>query len=422
MLFVLLAIGMPIAFAMIVTAFAGLVAVGSFTGAMIQLGITPYAQVASYTMSTIPLFILMGSLAFASGLTTDAYQAAYRWVGFLPGGLAMATIGACAGFAACTGSSIASIGVMTQVSLPEMLRYKYDPRLATGCIAGGTTLGILIPPSIPIIVYGIFAESSIGKLFIAAILPGLLLTGLFLLGIYVLVKARPLMGPPGPKATWSERFDALKSIWALLILVVVILGGIWGGIFTPIEAGGFGAFAAFVITLVRRRFTKQSFADSLRNSIRSTGMVFTIMIGAIMFNYFLALSRLPFILAEFAAALPVPPVVIVIAIMFVYLIGGCLMDTLGLMVLTLPIFIPIVRDLGLDLIWFGVLTTIMTEMALITPPIGMNVFVLCGMSKDIPMYTVFRGILPFLLCMIICLALLITFPQITLFLPSTMIG
>lgn len=420
-LFLLLAIGMPIAFAMLTVASVGLVVVGGLPAALTQLQLTPYTRVASYIMSTIPLFVLMGSLAFVSGLNTDAYKAAYKWIGSLPGGLAMATIGGCAGFAACTGSSVASIALVTPIALPEMLRYKYDPRLATGSIAAGTTLGILIPPSIPFIVYGLFAEVSVGKLFIAGIIPGLLLASLFVLTIYILVKFRPSMGLPAPKATWWERLGAFKSIWALVILVVLVLGGIWGGVFTPIEAGGMGAFGAFLIALGRRRLTKQNLIDALRSSLRITAMVFAMMIGAIMFNCFLAVTRLPFMLADYVAALLVPPVVIVIALMFFYLIGGCLMDVLGLMLLTLPIFIPIMNSVGIDLILFGVLTTIMTEMALITPPIGMNVFVLSGMAEDIPMYTIFRGILPFLIAMIIGLALIIAFPQIALFLPNTML-
>jgi len=420
-LFFLLAIGMPIAFAMATVAFAGLIVVGGFAGALTQLSIAPYANVAYYPMSTIPLFVLMGGLAFASGLSADAYQTAYKWIGALPGGLAMATIGGCAGFAACTGSSVASIGMMTATALPEMLRYKYDPKLATGSIASGTTLGILIPPSIPFIVYALFAQASVGKLFIAGIFPGLLLASLFILTIYILVKWRPSMGPPGDKTTWREKLGALKSTWATLLLVMFVLGGIWGGIFTPIEAGGMGAFGAFLIALVRRKLTKHNFIDSLKSAGRTTAMIFAMIIGAMMLNYFLAVTRLPYMLADYVAALPVPPVAIIIVMMFFYLIGGCLMDTLGLMLLTLPIFIPIVNSLGIDLILFGVLTTIMTEMALITPPIGMNVFVLGGMAGDIPLYTIFKGIVPFLIAMIIGLALIIAFPQIALFLPNTMI-
>jgi C4-dicarboxylate transporter DctM subunit len=420
-LFCLLAVGMPIAFAMATIAFAGLVVVGGFTGSLNQLSLTPYSSVASYTMSTIPLFVLMGGLAFTSGLSSDAYRTAYKWIGSWPGGLAMATIGGCAGFAACTGSSVASIGMMTSTALPEMQRYNYDPKLATGCIASGTTLGILIPPSIPFIIYALFASESVGQLFIAGIFPGLLLTGLFMLTIYIMVKWNPSMGPSGPKTTWREKFGALKSTWAMIILVMFVLGGIWGGIFSPIEAGGMGAFGALLIALVRRRLTMPNFIDSLKSVCKTTAMIFAILIGAMMFNYFLALTRLPFLLAHYVAALAVPPIVIIIVMMCFYLIAGCLMDTLGMMVLTLPIFIPIVKSIGVDLVLFGVLTTIMTEMALITPPIGMNVFVLGGMSGDIPLYTIFRGIAPFLIAMIIGLALIIAFPQIALFLPSTMI-
>jgi C4-dicarboxylate transporter DctM subunit len=421
-LFVLLAIGMPIGFAMVIIGVVGPIVLGGFSAAMTQLAIIPYATVANYLMSTIPLFLLMGTLAFFSGITSDAYRTAYKWVGSLPGGLAVATIGACAAFAACTGSSMASIGVITKATLPEMLRYKYDPRLATGAIASGSTLGILIPPSVPFIIYGLFAQVSVGKLFIAGILPGLLLAGLFVLTIYIIVRWKPSMGPRGPRSTWQEKFWTLKDIWPVLTLVVLVLGGLWGGVFTPVEAGGLGAFGAFLIALCRRRLNKQNFIESLRGAARVTAMSFVIIIGAMLFNYFLALTRLPMMVANYVVALAVPPVVIVIAIMFFYLIGGCIVDTLGLMLLSLPVFIPIVNNLGVDLIFFGVLIVIMMEMSLITPPIGMNVFVLSGMAPDIPMYTVFRGIIPFLVAMVIVIVLIIAFPQIALFLPGTMIG
>lgn len=419
-LFALLAVGMPVGFSLIVVAFAGFAVIVSFEGARGMLSTAPYSIVHNYTWCCICLFVLMGHFAFHSGLITDVYTTAYKWLGRLRGGLSIATIAGCTGFAACTGSSAASVAFITTSALPEMERHNYAPGLATGCIAAGCTLGILIPPSIPFIVYGLFAEVSIGRLFIAGIIPGILLSGLFLLVIYIWVSFKPSTGPPGPQSTWRERFGSLTGLWSAIVLVVLVLGGLWGGVFTPVEAGGVGAFGAFLIGLVRRRFTRHSIVESLLDSVRISGMIFIIMIGAIMFNAFLAVSGLASMLASFACGLPVSPVVVVIFIMFFYLIGGCLMDAFGLIMLTLPIFIPIMNALGIDLILFGVLTTIMIEMAEITPPIGLNVFILSGMARHIPMYTVFRGIVPFLLAMIVGLALIIAFPQIALFLPGTM--
>lgn len=420
-LFALLAIGMPIGFTMVFVTLVGMVVVGGFKAAFGLFSLAPFTTVANYMFAVIPLFVLMGHLAFVSGVTTDAYKAAYKWLGHLPGGMAIATIAGCAGFAACTGSSAASVGLITSTALPEMEHYNYDHKLSTGCIAGGCTLGILIPPSLPFIIYGLFSGASIGKLFIAGIFPGILLAGLFIGAIYIWVKARPSLGPRGPQTTWREKFDSTKGLWSVILLAILVLGGIWGGIFTPIEAGGIGAFGAFTIALGRRRLSRQDFIASVRDTVKMTGMVIIIIIGALMFNTFLAYTGLPKLLASITVALPVSPTLVVIFILVFYLIGGCLMDVLGLMLLTLPIFIPIMNGLGINLILFGVLTTIMIEMAEITPPIGVNVFILSGMARHIPMYTIFRGIVPFLLCMMVCLALIIAFPEIALFLPETMI-
>lgn len=422
-MFMLLAMGMPIGFAMALVGFAGVVVLtGGFGPAISMFGYAPFSIVANYMFGVIPLFVLMGYLASASGLTTDAYNAAHKWIGHLPGGLAISTIAGCAGFAACTGSSAASVGLITSTALPEMERYDYDYKLSTGCIAAGCTLGILIPPSMAFIVYGLFSETSIGKLFIAGIFPGILLAALFMIAIYIWVRVSPSLGPPGPRASWHERFGASKNIWSVALLAILVLGGIWGGIFTPVEAGGVGAFGAFVIALARRRFTVQTFIGAVKDTVKMAGMLYIIIMGALIFNYAVALSGLPKLLASATMALQVPPLVIVIFIMVFYLIGGCLMEVLGLMLLTLPIFIPIMQTLGVDLILFGVLTVIMIEMAEITPPIGINVFILSGMAKHVPIYTIFRGIVPFLLCMIVCLALIMVFPQIALFLPATMMG
>ncbi|MFC1534520.1 TRAP transporter large permease [Thermodesulfobacteriota bacterium] len=420
-LFILLALGMPIAFTMILIAIGGLIALSGIMPALTILGTSPFGTVSSYDMSVIPLFVLMGALVAASGLTEDAYTAAYLLLGRLPGGLAIATIMGCAGFAACSGSSVASVTVIGSMSLPEMKRYKYDPRLATGCVASGSTLGILIPPSIAMIVYGIMAQESIGRLFIAGIFPGVLLAGLFIMFIVVMVVRNPALGPRGPKTTLRNKILGLWKAWPLLLLSSIIMIGIWGGIFTPIESGGVAAFTALVIGLLRRRLNKKNTIEAMISAVRITAMIFAVMIGALMLNYFMALSQLPRILADFVGTLQIPPTSVVIVIMIFYILGGCVMDVLGLMMLTLPIFIPIVKAVGYDLVMFGVLTTVTTEMALITPPIGMNVFILSAVAKDIPIYTIFRGIIPFLIAMLIFLAILLLFPQIALFLPSIMI-
>lgn len=332
----------------------------------------------------------------------------------------MATVGGCAGFAACTGSSVACATVMVPVAAPEMKKYGYDAKLSLGCIAAGGTLGILIPPSTPFVVYAMFSEQSIGRLFIAGIIPGILLASLFMITIYILARVNPKLGPRAPKASWRDRFASLKGVWLVGLLAVMVMGGIWGGVFTPGEAGGIGALGAFFIALGKKRLTKGNVLQSLGSTARTTAMIFTIMIGAMIFNRFLAVTKLPFMLSDFVSGLALPTTAILISILFLYLILGCIMDPLAMVVLTLPILLPTLASLGFDLIWFGVLMTVMTEMALITPPIGVTVFVISGMAPDVPMYTIFRGIIPFVITMMVCVAILVAFPQISLFLPSVM--
>jgi tripartite ATP-independent transporter DctM subunit len=420
-LFSILALGMPIAFSLILVAAGGLITLSGVQPALIALGTSPFNTISDYAMSVIPLFILMGNLAADSGLTADAYAAAHLWFGRLPGGMGIATIIGSAGFAACSGSSVASVSVIGSMALGEMKRYDYDPALASGCVASGATLGILIPPSIPMIVYGILAQESVGKLFMAGIFPGILLAGLFILSIVFRVKRNPALGPPGPQTTMAHKISGLHKAWPLLLLSSIVIVGIWGGIFTPIESGGVAASVALIIGLLRRRLDRKKTAKAIMSSVRVAAMIFAIMIGALMFNYFMALTQLPRILADFIGTLPIPATIVIIIIMFFYLMGGCVMDVLGLMMLTLPIFIPIAKAIGYDLIMFGVLTTVTGEIALITPPIGMNVFILNAVAKDIPLYTIFRGIIPFLIAMLIFLAILLAFPQIALYLPSVMI-
>ena len=420
-LFLLLALRMQIGFSMAVVGFLGYAFLGSLKPSFTVLGFEPFKIGVQYSLTVIPLFILMGQFANYSKMGFEIYQTVYRWVGFLPGGLSMATVVACGGFAAISGSSLAAAATMGMVALPEMKRFKYDDALATGCIAAGGTLGILIPPSTVMIIYAILTEQPIETLFIAGILPGVLLCGLFVLTVYVMAKMKPELGPPGPKFTMKERVYSLKDTWSILTLFFIVIGGLYTGWFTPTEAAGVGAFGALVITLVKRRLTWSNLTDSLAQTTRTTAMVFLILIGAHIFGYFLTLSEIPEQLSILATEAGLNRYVILSIIILMYIVLGCFMEGLAIMVLTIPIIYPMVLDMGFDPIWFGVMITLVMEMSLITPPVGINVFIISGISKDVPMYTIFRGILPFWFAILICIIILMIFPQIALFLPNTMV-
>jgi tripartite ATP-independent transporter DctM subunit len=334
----------------------------------------------------------------------------------------MATITACGGFAAISGSSLAAAATMGMVALPEMKRFKYDDALATGCIAAGGTLGILIPPSTVMIIYGILTEQPIATLFIAGITPGILLTLLFILTIYIMTKIKPALGPPGPNFPLKEKIYSLKDTWSILTLFVLVIGGLYTGWFTPTEAAGVGAFGAFVITVIKKKLTWENLTDSLSQTIRTTAMVFLILIGAHIFGYFLTISQIPDQLSILASETGLNRHVILALLILAYIILGCFMEGLAIMVLTIPIVYPLILELGFDPIWFGVIITLVMEMSLITPPVGMNVFIISGIAKDVPMYRIFRGVLPFWVAMLVCIILVILFPQLALFLPQTMSG
>jgi len=419
-LFFFIALGLPIGVSMGAVAVVGLAAVTNMEAAFSRLAHTAFSMTANYLTAVIPLFVFMGELAYLSGLTREAYSATYKWLGRLPGGLAMATIGGCAGFAAVCGSSEATALTIGSFALPEMRKHKYDSRLALGSIAAGGTLGILIPPSMAFVLYGLITEQSIGKLFLAGILPGILLASLFIGTIYLLAKLNPLMGPAGGETSWREKLSAIKDLWGVLILFLVVMGGIYGGILTPTEAAAAGAFSAFLIALFRRKLTRQNLVVAFMNTLRVTGFVFVIIIGAVLFGYFMATSGVSTALADFIISLPFPPVLILISILVLYLILGCLMDAFAMVLITMPILYPLVLGLGFNPIWFGVLIVIMMEMGMITPPIGMNVFVIKGIARDVPMYAIFEGAFPFVIAMAVCVAIIIAFPQIALFLPNAM--
>ena len=370
----------------------------------------------------IPLFVLMGNLASISGMSRDLYGAAYAWIGHWRGGLASATIAACAGFAALSGSSVASAVTMGRVALPEMRRYKYDNRLATGCIAAGGTLGILIPPSTGFVIYAILTEESIGRLFLAGVLPGLLLTALFMLSIAIQTRFNKDLGPPGPKLPLVEKIRATGKAGAMIGIVVVTIGGIYSGFFTAGEAAGVGAFLAFSLAVVRRAVNRESLTFTLLQTVRTTAFAFLILIGAHVFNPFLALTQIPTNLAEMLTSTNLSPHGILMILLATFIVLGTFLEGFAILVLTLPIVHPLIIQLGFDPIWFGVVMVIVLEMGLISPPVGVNVFVVKGIAEDVPMSQIFIGILPFWLAMGVCLAIIVAFPQIALYLPNTMIN
>jgi tripartite ATP-independent transporter DctM subunit len=419
-LLVLLFARMPIGIAMSLVGALGVAVLNSPHAALNSLGSFPYSHAAVQAFAVIPLFVLMGNFAAVSGMGKDLYAAAYAWLGHRRGGLASATVLACAGFAALSGSSVASAVTMGRVCLPEMRRYAYDPRLATGVIAAGGTLGILIPPSTVMVVYALLTEQSIGRLFLAGFLPGLLLTAMFLLVVMVMCALRPELGPPGEKLAMRERIRALGGAWPFIAVVAATIGGIYAGVFTVNEAAAVGALLTMAHALWRRTLTFSALIDALLQTVRTTAMVFLILIGAHIFSPFLALSRIPTDLAGQLTGLALPALGVLAILLVAYLVMGMFLEGFAMMVLTVPIVFPIVTALGIDPIWFGIFMVIVLEMGLISPPVGINVFVVKGIAEDVPMGRIFAGIMPFWLAMVACVAMLTAFPQIAMILPNTM--
>lgn len=419
-LVVLLFSRMPVGFVMALIGLVGFVVIVTPEAGIRLLAQDFYATFGSYNLTVVPLFIFMGQLAFHAGISSRLYDTAYKFLGHLPGGLAIATIGACAGFAAICGSTSAGAATMGTVALPEMKRYKYDMKLATGAIAAAGSLGMLIPPSVLFIIYGIMTEQSIGKLFAAGILPGILLSALFIAAIYIQVRSNPQLGPAGPKTTLQEKMKSLSGVIEMLIIFAMVMGGMFVGLFTPTEAGAVGACITLILAVLRKQISWKKFLLAGKDSVETSCMVMVIIAGATLLGHFLAVTRLPFYLAEWVAALPLPAWAIMSVIIFIYLIGGCFMDGLGLVLLTIPIFFPIIIKLGFDPIWFGVIIVLIGEMGVITPPVGINVYVVKGIAPEVPLQDIFKGIFPFLAALIICNIFLILFPQIALFLPGLM--
>jgi tripartite ATP-independent transporter DctM subunit len=416
-LFLAFVSGLPIFISLILVGFMGMNYLRGPMAGLSIMGSSPYNTVAQYNFSVIPLFVLMGEFCFFSGLGKDLYNMAYRWVGQLPGGLAMGTVVACGGFAAVCGDSMATAVTMGTVTLPEMRRFKYDPRLAVGCVAAGGTLGVLIPPSLAFILYALLADQSIALLFISGILPGILLIALFMVTTYLIAWRDPKAGPPGPETNMREKIASLKGVWATLLLFALVIGGMYAGVFTPTEGGGIGAFGALLIGVVRRRLTFKDILSSLLDAGKISAVCISVLIGANIFGYFLAASMLPMELANYVSQLTIPPLVVLIIILIIYMFLGCLMPAIPMLVLTVPIFYPVITALGYDPIWYGVLMVLMFEMAVITPPMGINVLALKTVAGDIPIETMFRGIIPYLFAMMACVGILIVFPDIALVLP-----
>lgn len=410
---------MWIGFAMAFVGFLGFAYLGGTEAALGVLATVPYRSIADYTVSVVPLFIFMGIIASNTGIAKDLYWSAYKWVGQLPGGLAMATVGACAGFAAICGESMAQAATIGSVAVPEMRKYEYHPTLATGCVAAGGTLGILIPPSLAFILYSILTQESVGMLFMAGILPGLLLSCLFVIIILVVCIRNHEMGPPGPKTSFKEKIISLKYTWGMLALFLLVMGGIYAGVFTPTEAGAIGSFGALVIGAIGRRLTVKNVVASILQTGQIAAMIMVMIIGAFVFMRFLAISKLPFTLAGVASVLPLNKYLIFTLIMFVYLILGMFLDIIAAVILTVPIIFPTVVSLGFNPIWFGVIMVLVMEMGLITPPVGMNVFVIAGVT-GVPLRIIFRGVFPFFVAMVLCIIIITIFPQLALFIPNLM--
>jgi len=379
----------------------------------------PYNTIAFYPITCLPLFMLMGEVISETKMGEDLYETAHKLIGQVRGGLAMATVVACALFAAITGMSAASTIAMGKVALPQMRKHKYDDSLATGCIASAGTLATLIPPSMTFIMYGILTENSVGLLFMAGFLPGILLAALFILTILTISLIQPEKAPRGPKTSLKEKVVSLKYTWHMILLFLLVLGGIYGGIFTPTEAGAVGAFGAIIITAASRRLNLRRFFTSLLNAGQTTAMAMLLVVGAFIFMKFLAVSKLPFVIADVIGALEVSRYVIFAGIVFMYIILGMFLDVISAVILTIPIIYPLIVALGFDPIWYGVVIVIIIEMGVVTPPIGINVFILAGVV-DTPLYTIFRGVTPFVVAMILCIVIITIFPEIALFLPGTM--
>jgi C4-dicarboxylate transporter DctM subunit len=421
-LIVAFVIEIPVAFAMALVGLAGIWVLNSLDIGLTILAREFWMTFNTYTLSVVPMFVLMGTIAANSGIAKDLYATGYAFLGKFRGGLALATTIGCALFAAVCGSSAAEAASMAKVSLPEMQKYKYDSALATGCIAAAGTMAILIPPSLGFIVYGFLTQESVGRLFIAGIIPGIVLTLLFIITVFTLCWINPKLGPEGPGMSWGARLKSLSGCIDMILLFLLVIGGLFAGFFTPTEGGAVGAGGALILTLIRRRLGWHGFLEALKDTAIVTSMIFVILGGAFVFGRFMAFSGITDAIINWLSAGHLPPYAVIWLIFFIYLIGGCFMDFAPLGALTIPILYPIIVNLGFDPIWFGVFCVIVAEFALITPPVGMNVFVIKAVVPEIPISTIYRGVLPFVISEFALVLLVVYIPQLATFLPELMMG
>jgi C4-dicarboxylate transporter DctM subunit len=417
-LFAFITFGMPIGFAMGLVGFFGFALIISLDAAVVRIGVTAYDLATNHAIGTIPLFLFMAHLLFASGIGRDLYDFASKWLGRRRGGLAMATVGASAGFAAVSASSLATTATMGLVAMPEMRKHNYNLSLASGSVVAGGTIGSLIPPSGMFIIYGILTETSIGKMFAAGIIPGILLALFYIVTIGIWCRIKPDAGPRGPKFSWREKLMSFTRTGEVILLFALVMGGIVLGWFTPTEAGAIGAFGAIIVSVARRRLTWEAAKNAIYATLKTTGMIFGILFGALVFNSFVTASTIPLHIVDFVTQSGLPPMAVLMLVLVVYFVLGMVLDASAMMTLTIPLFFPLMMDLGFDAVLFGVLVVRMTEIALITPPVGMNVYILSGVAKDVPLDKIFKGALPFVAADILHVAMLIAFPIVVLWLPN----
>jgi tripartite ATP-independent transporter DctM subunit len=415
---VIFLLSIPVSFAMAIVGLVGFIYVTTWTAGLNMAGSTIWNIFSSYGLTVIPLFILMGQVAFHSGVNERLYDAAYKWIGHIKGGLATATVAACAAFAAICGSNTATAATMTTVAFSQMKKYNYDPKLSLGVIACGSTLGVVIPPSVILIIIGLSTEQSIADLFYGGVGAGLLLTFLLALTAFIVCTIKPKWGPVGPRSSWKQKWRALAGTYEMVILFVLIIVGLYAGFFTPTEAGAVGAFLTIAIGMLQKKLTLKKLKLAIIDTLSASCMVITIIAGAVIFGKFLAVTRLPYALAEWVAHLDVPKAVIMLVIFAMYVLGGAIMDALALLLITIPIFFPVAIHLGYDPLWFGVTITVITTLGAITPPVGATTYVVAGMAKDVPLSDIFHGVMYFIPAYIICIAALMIFPQIVTLLPT----
>ena len=415
---------MPVAYVMALIGFLGFGTVVSFNGALNLLAKDFYEVFSNYDLTTIPLFILMGQLAFSSGISRRLYDSAYKFLGAIRGGLAIATVAACTAFGAVCGSSAATAATMATVGMPEMRRFNYADELSAGSVASGGGLGMIMPPSVVLIIYGILTEQSIGKLFVAGIVPAILVTILFAITIMIWCALRPEQGPKGERTPWKARFKSIFDLGETLAVFLMVMSGLFFGLFTPTEAAAVGVFGVMLVSLIRRQLSWRNFLDALYETLRTSCMVMVLVAGAVVFGKFMAVTRIPFNIATWIGGFDLPSIVILAMVVMVYFLGGCFMDSLALVMLTVPIFFPLVQQMGYDPIWFGIIIVMVTEMGVITPPVGINVYVVYGVARSLPggikLETIFKGIFPFMIAVLVGVIIMMVFPRLILFLPDLM--